>query len=431
MSVRNPKSRRSERGIALIMVVIAIAILTAVATEFAYTSRVDLEMAANMRDEMRASYLAKSGIGLARLLLKFQGQLDNMKLPNMSSLLDMLSGGAKTNPAGGATAQPQTMSIQLWRMARIDCHMLRGLVTEDPGLENAPQRSSKFSLADDEEAPEAGARKSFGAFEGCFLAQIEDEEGKININKLNALGMEARNVSTLLYNLLSDKRFEFLYEKEDANRVKVTAQDQILAMRDWIDDDESGAALNLSTQGDPFSKGFSDENGNYSRYSPTYKAKNAYLDTLDELYMVHGVNDRFMAAFRDRLTVYPDINANINVNSDDPIILYMAILAVSDPIRPDPRLKDPIFVDALIQRIRQARVFAMFGMSAVDFTKIVQAAGVAVNSSIANGSNRAVSDKSKTFTIRSTGEAGNVQKTLTAVVRIDNGLGRLLYWREE
>ena len=25
--------------------------------------------------------------------------------------------------------------------------------------------------------------------------------------------------------------------------------------------------------------------------------------------MVHGVNDRFMAAFRDRLTVYPDINS--------------------------------------------------------------------------------------------------------------------------
>ncbi len=40
-------------------------------------------------------------------------------------------------------------------------------------------------------------------------------------------------------------------------------------------------------------------------------------------------------------------------------------------------------------------------------------------------------DKSQTFTIKSVGEAGTVQKTITAVVKLDDSLGKLLYWREE
>jgi general secretion pathway protein K len=29
------------------------------------------------------------------------------------------------------------------------------------------------------------------------------------------------------------------------------------------------------------------------------------------------------------------------------------------------------------------------------------------------------------------GEAGDVQKTITAVIRLDDQLGRLVYWRED
>jgi len=76
MKRRRTRAKVSERGIALMLVVISIAILTVVATEFAYNSRVDLQLASNQRDEVRAYYLARSGIGLSRLLLKFQKQID-------------------------------------------------------------------------------------------------------------------------------------------------------------------------------------------------------------------------------------------------------------------------------------------------------------------------------------------------------------------
>jgi len=242
-----------------------------------------------------------------------------------------------------------------------------------------------------------------------------------------------------LVDLLTDKRFEFLFEREDSNHMKVAPIDVLIDMRDWIDEDEIQSTLNLATLavsgvGDPFVKGFADENSQYDKYTPRYKAKNARLDSLDELYMVHGVNDRFMAAFRDRFTVYPDVNAKLNINTDDPMLLYMAILSVADPSHPDPRIRDPVFVDALIQRIRAARMMSFMGMSVTDFTSVIAASGVAVNPLIQNNvqNNTAVSDKTSTFSIKSVGEAGSVQKTISAVVRMDDqGLGRLVYWREE
>ena len=73
------------------------------------------------------------------------------------------------------------------------------------------------------------------------------------------------------------------------------------------------------------------------------------------------------------------------------------------------------------------------GMSVSDFGALLQLAGVPVNASITANvqGNRLVSDKTSTFSIKSVGEAGSVQKTIEAVIRMDDqGLGRLVYWRE-
>src|SRR5688500_8929384 len=134
MARRRPH-RRSERGVALFLALISIAILTVVGTEFAYNSRVDLQLAANQRDEMRAYFLAKSGIGLGRLLLKFQKQMDSIQLPDLGKMMQNLMG---TPPAGGGqTPAPSSMSIQLWRMAKIDCYLLQSLVPQGEGGEEA------------------------------------------------------------------------------------------------------------------------------------------------------------------------------------------------------------------------------------------------------------------------------------------------------
>ncbi len=442
----------------MLLVLIGIAVLALVANEVRYNSVVELRLATNQRDELRAHYLAKSGINLSRLMLRFQKQVDSIQLPNLGGLLSSLTGAGGplasllgggsaaggANPlaalaggAGAAGGAPSTMSIQLWRMAKVDCHMLAAMVPEEDPKKSgiAPSKpDKKFKF--DEEMPELGAsqaKRRFGTFTGCFDTVITDEEERINLNKLDAPQLTSQVLLAQLITTFADKKYEFLFEKEDSNRIKVTPTDMIISMRDWVDEDETGSQLNLRGQGEPFIAGFSDENSDYSRYDVRYRAKNGKFDSLDELYMIHGVNDRFMAAFKDKLTVYPDINSMPNINTDDPMLLELAIRSVADPTRIDPRLSDPLFIDTLIQKIRAARVFALFGMSALDFVNIIAAAGVAVNPLITNNmqNQRFIGDKSTTYRVSVTGEAGDVTRTITAVIRLDDGLGRLVYWREE
>ncbi|MHA7632587.1 type II secretion system minor pseudopilin [Corallococcus sp. M7] len=450
---RSPAERkhRRSRGVALIIALVSITLLTVVATEFAYNSRVDLQLAANQRDEVRAYYMARSGISLGRLLLRFQKQVDQTPIPNPASLLSGLMGGALGGgTAGGAGAnafQPQSLNLQLWKLARVDCHMLKGLVKSDGAegedgrpVETEPvQVDSNFQMEgeDGESAATQMAaqvqRRSFGGFEGCFLATISDEEEKLNVMRLNTGGAEAQATALRMADMFADKRFEFLWQQDDANHVRSTPQDTVIALKDWSDEDTTQSTFNRNDPTNPFVSGFADEGSPYSRYEPRYDVKNARFDSLDELYRVHGVNDRFMAAFRDRLTVYPDINSKPNINTDDPIMLGLAIMSAADPNRPDPRLTDPVFLNELISRIRAARMFNFFGMSVADFLGVVEQAGIAVNPLIKGNvqQNRYLGDKSKTFTIKSVGEAGSVQKTLTAVIRLDDGLGKLVYYREE
>jgi general secretion pathway protein K len=455
--VRRPGSRRRrDRGVAMLLVLVGLAVLALVANEVRYNSVVELRLATNQRDELRAMYLARSGIGLSRLMLRFQKQLDSIQLPNLGGILAALTGSGTNSAAGNiakllgtagtaglpgglGTPAPTSMSIQLWRMAKVDCHMLQMMVPDLPEKGTAlaaPTTSRGKKLDFDAQNPElaqAQQRRRFGSFTGCFDTVITDEEERINLNKLDAPQLTAQVLAAQLLTTFADKKYEFLFEKEDSNRVKVTPQEVITNLRDWVDEDETQSQVNVTGQGDPFLKGFSDENGSYLKYEPPYRAKNARFDSLDELFLVHGVNDRFMAAFKDRLTVYPDVNSKLNINTDDPVLLELAIRTVTDPLKPDPRLADPIFIDTLIKRIRAARMFALFGMSALDFVNIVASAGVPVNASILNNiqNQRFIGDKSTTYRLAVTGEAGDVTRTITAVVRLDDGLGRLVYWKEE
>ncbi len=415
---RRGRSGREQRGVALLMVTVSIAILTAVAAEFAFQTRVDLELATHQRDALRAEYLAKSSIGLARMLLLFQKQLDRT-----------------TASLPGAA---QGINLQLWRMAKLDCHLLESVVPQA-----GAGRRGKFSITGAGGVDEQG-RIEYGGFAGCFDARIEDEQEKLNVNALAGLQTgTAQGAVQRLYNLVSDKRFEFVFDREDANRIRANPNDVLIALKDWVDDDDTQSALSVTAVGQvTLQNGFSDEAGLYTRYTPRYRPKNAWFDSLGELYLVNGVTDRFMAAFGDRLTVYPDPNAPLNVNSDDPLLIALAIRSIGDPARPDPRLNDPVFLDGIVQKVRAAKAMMPMGFSVQDFTTVVQAAGIAVNPQVtqrqgAGGTtaNSFLGDKSDTFRIVATGNAGDVERRVTAVIRLSDpqrdGLGRVLYWRAD
>lgn len=414
--------RPQERGVALLMVVVSIAILAAVAADFAYSSRVDLELAVHQRDALRAEYLARSGLGMARLLLQFQKQLDT----TMQNLSSTLPGGI-----GGS------FNLQLWHMAHIDCQTLGRFLPDsvDAGL----GASKKKPPGDGQLGGALGTPLvDYGGFRGCYGALIEDEEAKLNINQLDSLLAAGAGGAAVqrLYLLLTDKRFEFVFDREDANKVKIAAADALINIKDWADSDDLVSVLAVSAAGAQVSAGYADEPGLYSKYLPRFRPKNASMDSLGELYFVHGVGDRFMAAFGDRLTVYPDVNAVLNVNTDDPMVLALAVRSAADPAKPDGRLSDPVFLDSLVQKISAARMLSPMGMTVSDFINVLVQSDIAVNPQITSNvqANSFLGDHTKTFRVTAVGEVGAVQRTITSVVRItqpQDGLGRLLYWKAD
>lgn len=409
------RRHRRERGVAMLLVVTSIAIMTAVAMDFQFNASVDLQLAANARDELRAEYLARSAINVGRLVLMFQRQLDG-QTGSASSLLQGLGLGGAT---GGA------LNFRLWEIVPIDCGVLTFVLGGGLSAMGAP------AFGDPSKGVEGQALASFGDFEGCFSATIEDEEQKLNVNRLNMGSVTGQAPMLQMRAMLADPRFEFVFEREDAHKLKVLPDDVLIALHDWIDDGETQATLNLSGAGDPFPDGFSDENRNYmSRYPLRYRSKNAAFDTLDELYQVDGIGDLFMAAFRDRLTVYPDKNKllNINTGSQEQMLLNIFLAAEDEN---DVKLRDLTTLQNILQEIAQAKVFSFIGMSTSQFISIIENNGIAVKPALKAKSNKWITDKSETFTIRATGQAGRVEKRMTAVIRSDSALGKVLYFRQE
>ena len=61
--------RRGEQGMALLLVLVVVALLTSLLTELAYSTLVDMRLTETFRDKTKAYYLAKGGIKAGRMIL--------------------------------------------------------------------------------------------------------------------------------------------------------------------------------------------------------------------------------------------------------------------------------------------------------------------------------------------------------------------------
>jgi general secretion pathway protein K len=424
-----PRSRSAtSRGATLLLAVTAIAILTAAATDLAYNIRVSLQVAANGRDELRATYLAKSALNLSRLVLYYQQQLNKMSSSGQVAQAASQSGL-------GALAGGMSLNLRLWEIMPVNSSAVAIFMA-------GTGRKEIESSGENDAA--AGTSTPFGDFEGSFEATTEDEDSKINVSQFAGLTTTNLPAAQLLRldQLLRDPVYDVLFDREDANGVRVSRKDLVIGLKDWVDEDETASALsgNVAT---PFEEGFGDENLLTSRGSDPYKVKNARFDSLDELYLVPGVSDAFMAVFGDKLTVYPGVNQAIDINTNDPAQLLVNVLAMSDPPGvPQPPLLDPAFPESLQAAIALLRPLPFMPLKVKDFASALTTLGIKVSSvyTQANSPNAAFTDRPPTtFRIRATGRVGAVEKTIDAVVSFDantagaqaSDLGRLIHWREE
>ena len=432
-----------------------LAILTSIGVDFSYSTRVSLRLAETARDEMRAYYLARSAVNLSRLLLHFQKQVDGLGGQLTQGIQSLLAPKAGPSPvpapaggpkpgtpgaAGGISsggAGASSLGIRLWEILPVDSNAMGAVLTGATSIAGADAPPAPEKGSEAPPPPPGGAspvEHSFGTFDGSFHAKIVDENSRINVTGLDALGLTPLSTLTQLRAMMADPKYDFIFDDEDANHDRVRRDDVVLAMKDWIDVEETASGLDPSNTSNPFVNAFSDENSAYDRYTPRYKAKNSHFDSLEELFLVRGVNDRFMGAFGDRLTIWPDINSKLNINTNDPLqMLTNILIAAANPN--DPALRDPRLLQTILQEIQLRKMFSFFGMSAQDFVAVLQANGIRLNPQIdpklKGDPNNLFGSTSDTFRITASGRVGRVEKTVTAVIRYDDLLGKLLYWKEE
>lgn len=256
--------RARERGIAIIMVVAAIAVLTVMLAQFQDDTSASVASATADRDGVKAEYMARSAVNLARLVIATE--------PTVRAAISPLYTLMKSKP-------PQ---LPVWEFSD---RLLAAFNDQDSVKDFGSSLGLDMTLG-----------KNLGLAGGKFQLSIVDEDAKIDVNLGAANDIAHIRLAKEIMGLISPIMYDPMFQDRDAlgqfhDRLQTCA-----AILDWADVDELGFNCDTSTNA-PTSSGV--EDSSYSLLTKPYRRKNAPYDSLDELHLVNGVTDDFWATFVD------------------------------------------------------------------------------------------------------------------------------------
>jgi general secretion pathway protein K len=388
--------RGDESGIALLMVLVTVAMLSAVVVEFVYQTRIDVRIAANVRDRTKAYYLARSAVNFSRLILHFQGQADRF--------------------TGG--------TVKLYQLIPIESDMAKALTSGE--------MNEAFGLGD----TNLGDMRGFGEFDGGFSATIEDEYAKINLNALESLPSIAAPTAAQILSLINAPRYREMWEQDDPDGQYTKAGDVVVALHDWVDADNTidgfqpeVLALDPFSQPSVFTQGSSSEDASYDMLRDPYKAKNNPFVTIDEMHLIRGIGDDFMEEFSDKFTVYSDPNLLLNLNSVNDPITMLSVLCLQPenlPLCTEQGLPQLLEVLALFFEFRNIMQWTTFS---VPNNQAIQGFFSSMGPTFNAYFMKNLAPFSDTFTVKAEGRVGEVSVHIKTVLKNTGSGQEIMYWR--
>lgn len=263
-SPRRARRRRAkERGIALVMVMGAIAILTVMLAEFQDETSAELASATAQRDAVGAEYLARSAVNLSRLLIASE--------PTVRKAVAPLFMMMKRTP-------PQ---LPVWEFS----DQLLGAFNDQ---EASADFGSTIGL-------DMTGAKNTTLKDGRFELSIVDEDSKINVNLGASNDIAHIRLAKELMGLTVAPQYSPLFEQKDSTGQFHDRMSTCRAIIDWADSDEQ--AFNCDMQALTSASSAGVEDAYYQLLPKPYRAKNAPYDSLEELHMVKGVHEDFWSTF--------------------------------------------------------------------------------------------------------------------------------------
>jgi len=238
------------------------------------------------------------------------------------------------------------------------------------------------------------SEKSASLFpDGYFITSIEDEAGKIPLNKLVNGNEYNSDIKEMLIRLLCLPEFG-LDEKKAAEFVD--------SIKDWIDADNSPT-------------GYGAETSYYASLDQPYEAKNAPFDCIEELLMIKGITKEIFYGTKEK----PGLKGYITVDSDGLININtapkMVLRALSDDITAE-----------LADSMDEYRRKEGNDLSSPQWYKQVSGmAGVTIKAEL-------ITVKSNYFKIISTGKMKNMAQSVSGVVkRTQQKSFQIIKWRQD
>ncbi len=284
---RSPLRPGKPRGVAILISLITITLLSAAVVEFAYSNRVNLALASNERDKLKSYFLAKSAVNLSRLLLSFQFALQDESRQTEDDMGRLI--GRAMRRSNFQMYQYIDLLMGPFNSGKIESP-IGGINLRDTGVEG------------------------FGDFTGEMEVRVVPEDGRLNLNAFAKQTLDEAELRSFCAMVL-DAQYDPIFEQEDPATGEMLDRALVLQrIIDHIDPDEEATLLGddctvKGKSGDEARPYRSLEEDDGREIEP----RNAKLTHVAELYQVPGVTDAFMQAFERQFTVYPVGKPNINV----------------------------------------------------------------------------------------------------------------------
>lgn len=428
--LRDKKGANGERGVALLIVLSSLMLLSALVVEFAYNANVTYNVALNERDRMQAYYLALSGLNFSKIVIKYDKEAKKM----VAQASQQLGKSLKVQP--------------LYKMMPINSALLRGMMQGSlgEGGEGAkPPAEGKEGEQKNEQVGQVlssintGAAKSFLDFEGDFNAQVDPEDGKVPINAFYSLSTTSPDydrLKNILIFLFLQKPFEGLFKDKVKDSKELAGR-----IADYVDKNDVINDLGGGERGTETSVYTGTKN----------KPKNAKLLTVDELMLVPGMTDDILTELKKHVTVYKS-DSKINACSATDEVVRAMILAFTqdrtdiEPLRPEneDRLKNAVLkiqencpdVNAMSQALNDA--LGVTGSSSPSGSSTSQPAGSQPSGGVGGGSSSGfasmITSDEGVYRIEATGTVGNAEVKIINILNASNSNPdnwTNLYWRVE
>lgn len=418
--------RGAPHGVALLVVLIALSLMSAVVTDLGTNEIVRYRLASNDRDAMKAQALAESSLNIARLLLAMQDAVQPM--------ITQLSQTGIPLPAH-----------TFWQLVPLDSELLKGLtsgemqsmfgmnvdaaVEERRARREAELEEKKGSFDPDKEGaglePFAPPEGGFGAFDGTFRADIQDEEQKpatlrgwaTTISPAQCYAYAQR-----IFHVIEPERYDFLFEDRDGQGNRTTREELIANLYDWLDENQDAVDPRADAAAWCRGAGGSEDAG----YSSGYKVvpKNAYYDAPGELRLVRGMSDAHLRAFGDKISIYGE--GKVNVLSAPIGTIEALIYSCAQP--GEPLLFNPSWIQETLTGWEESKTLGMLGggfpPTPDGLIGFLDSRGLTVTPQCKDF----MGTESHNFTIRAIAQVGEVTRTMTTVMRVHRATEEFYYY---